>query len=430
MIDVAKTGMFGIPVGTFRWDDRYEVVRFEYDHDFVGRGLEPSPLMMPVRTGRVYSFPNLDRGTFQGLPGMLADSLPDTYGRALFDKWLALTGQTSSNPIETLCFLGKRCMGALEFEPAMDAPYDTRTKFEIDTLVDVARDALDEKSSFGVNLNDDKKAAIAEILRLGTSAGGQRAKAIIAYNKATGEVRSGQVEAPAGFDYYLIKLDGVSAKAGFKETENYGRLEYSFYQLAKACGIEMTECSLIEENGRAHFLTKRFDRHEGRKIHMQTLCGIAHYDYRLHRAYSYEQAFNVMRSLRLPFPDALELYRRMVFNVVVRNQDDHTKNISFLMAEDGKWRLSPAYDMGYAYNPKGGWTAAHQMSMNGKFDDITRDDLLAIAALNNIKDAAHIIDEVCDAASQWPKIAGECDVPTAMINAIAPNLLLGNRLIK
>ena len=171
MVDVAKVNMFGIPVGTFRWDDRYEVVRFEYDHDFVGRGLEPSPLMMPVRLGRVYSFPNLDRGTFQGLPGMLADSLPDTYGRALFDKWLALTGQTSSNPIETLCFLGKCCMGALEFEPAMDAPYDTQAKFEIDTLVDVARDALNEKSTFGVNLNDDRKAAIAEILRLGTSAG-------------------------------------------------------------------------------------------------------------------------------------------------------------------------------------------------------------------------------------------------------------------
>lgn len=430
MVDVAKVNMFGIPVGTFRWDDRYEVVRFEYDHDFVGHGLEPSPLMMPVRLGRVYSFPNLDRGTFQGLPGMLADSLPDTYGRALFDKWLALTGQTSSNPIETLCFLGKRCMGALEFEPAMDAPYDTQAKFEIDTLVDVARDALNEKSTFGVNLNDDRKAAIAEILRLGTSAGGQRAKAIIAYNKATGEVRSGQVEAPAGFDYYLIKLDGVTAKAGFKETENYGRLEYSFYKLAKACGIEMTECSLIEENGRAHFLTKRFDRNNGRKVHMQTLCGIAHFDYRLHRAYSYEQAFNVMRSLRLPFPDALELYRRMVFNVVVRNQDDHTKNISFLMDEDGKWRLSPAYDMGYAYKPQGGWTATHQMSMNGKFDDITRGDLLAVAALNNIKNGTHIIEEVCDAASQWPRIARECEVPTAMIDAITPNLLLGNRLFK
>ena len=242
MVDVARVNMYGVPVGTFRWDEQHEVAQFEYDSSFVDRGLEPSPLMMPVREGRVYSFAGLDRETFKGLPGMLADSLPDTYGRALFDKWLALTGRTSSNPIETLCFLGKRCMGALEFEPAMDIAYDPNARFEIDSLVSVASDALAQKSSFGVNLNDDKKTAIAEILRLGTSAGGQRAKAIIAYNSDTGEVRSGQVETPAGFEYYLIKLDGVSATVGLKATGNYGRLEYSIYKLAKACGIEMTEC--------------------------------------------------------------------------------------------------------------------------------------------------------------------------------------------
>lgn len=418
MVDVAKVNMFGMPVGTFRWDERYEVVRFEYDTSFVGRGLEPSPLMMPVREGRIYSFGDLDKETFKGLPGMLADSLPDTYGRALFDKWLALTGRTSSNPIETLCFLGKRCMGALEFEPAMDITYDKNAKFEIDSLVNVASEALSQKSSFGVNLNDDKKTAIAEILRLGTSAGGQRAKAIIAYNKATGKVRSGQVEAPSGFDYYLIKLDGVSATAGFKKTGNHGRLEYSFYKLAKACGIEMTECSLIEENSRAHFLTKRFDRENGKKIHMQTLCGIAHFDYRLHCAYSYEQAFNVMRALRLPYSEAQEMFRRMVFNVVVRNQDDHTKNISFLMNESGKWRLSPAYDMGYAYNPNGRWTATHQMSINGKYDEITREDLLAFAQQNNIKEAADIIDDTCEVVSHWPEIANDCGVLPEIINTI------------
>lgn len=424
MVDVAKVNMFGMPVGTFRWDERYNVARFEYDSSFVGRGLEPSPLMMPVQEGRVYSFAGLDRETYKGLPGMLADSLPDTYGRALFDRWLALTGRTSSNPIETLCFLGKRCMGALEFEPAMDFTYDPNALFEIDSLVKVARDALTEKTSFGVNLNDDKKAAIAEILRLGTSAGGQRAKAIIAYNKETGEVRSGQVEAPAGFNYYLIKLDGVSATVGFKATGNHGRLEYSFYKLAKACGIEMTDCSLIEENGRAHFLTQRFDRNNGKKIHMQTLCGMAHFDYRIHRAYSYEQAFNVMRALRLPYSAAQEMFRRMVFNVVVRNQDDHTKNISFLMGEDGIWRLSPAYDMGYAYNPKGGWTATHQMSINGKFDDITRQDLTTFAHQNNIKDAAMIIDEVSEVASQWPNLAAECGVPKTVTDTIVSNMLL------
>ncbi len=422
MVDAATVNMFGMPVGTFRWDNQYGIVRFEYDTSFVGRGIEPSPLMMPVQEGRIYSFAGLDRETFKGLPGMLADSLPDTYGRAMFDRWLALNGRTSSNPIETLCFLGKRCMGALEFEPAMDISYDANAKFEIDTLVDVAREALSDKSSFGVNLNEDKKQAISEILRLGTSAGGQRAKAIIAYNKNTGEVRSGQVDAPFGFDYYIIKLDGVSAKAGLKETENYGRLEYSFYKLARACNIEMTECSLIEENGRAHFLTKRFDRKDGKKIHMQTLCGIAHFDYRLHHGYSYEQAFNVMRALRLSYSEAKEMFKRMAFNVVVRNNDDHTKNISFLMGEDGTWRLSPAYDMVYAYNPEGGWTATHQMSVNGHFDNITRQDLISFAQQNNIREASLIIDEICDAVSQWPEIANKCEVPSQIIEHVSSNI--------
>ena len=423
MVDVARVNLFGQRMGTFRWDGRYQTVQFEYDRDFVGRGWEPSPLMMPVREGRIYSFTGLTRETYMGLPGMLADSLPDSYGRALFDRWLALTGRTSGNPVETLCFLGRRCMGAMEFEPAIEAGYNPDQHFEIDSLVDVAREALSNKAAFGVNLNDDKKAAIAEILRLGTSAGGQRAKAIIAYNKATGEVRSGQVEAPAGFDYYLIKLDGVSAQADFRETENYGRLEYSFYKLATACGIDMTECSLLEENGRAHFMTRRFDREGGRKVHMQTLCGMAHYDFRLLRAYSYEQAFGVMRALRLPYSDAQEMFRRIVFNVIVRNQDDHTKNISFLMGEDGRWRLSPAYDMGYAYNPQGGWTAMHQMSVNGKYDKITRDDLLALATANNIKNPSEIIEEVQETASRWTEIAREADVPKEMISAIEPNMI-------
>ena len=424
MVDVAIVKMFGNPIGVFRWDSRYDIVQFEYNKDFIGRGLEPSPLMMPVQSGRIYSFGDIGRETFKGLPGLLADSLPDTYGRALFDRWLILTGRTSSNIVETLCFLGKRCMGALEFEPAIDVDYNLDSKIAIDSLVEVAREALLNKENFGVNINDDRKAAIAEILRLGTSAGGQRAKAIIAYNKTTGEVRSGQTDVPDGFDYYIIKLDGVSATTGFREAENYGRLEYSFYKLVKACGIDMSECSLIEENGRAHFLTKRFDRENGKKVHMQTLCGIAHYDYRLHRAYSYEQAFNVMRALKLPYSQAQEMFRRMVFNVIVRNQDDHTKNISFLMGEDGVWRLSPAYDMGYSYNPNGGWTATHQMSINGKFDDITRKDLLECGAKNNIKNASLIIDEVCEIASQWPTMAKECDVPQSMIDMITANMQL------
>lgn len=420
MVDIAKVKLYGNDLGTFRWNERYGVAQFEYADSFIGRGIEPAPLMMPVREGRVYSFGDIGRETFKGLPGMLADSLPDTYGRALFDRWLVLTGRQSGNSIETLCFLGNRCMGALEFEPAMDVPYNSNTQIEIDSLVSVASEALAEKQHFGANLSDDKKAAIAEIVRLGTSAGGQRAKAIIAYNKNTGEVLSGQIDAPSGFDYYLIKLDGVTAEVGFRETQNFGRLEYSFYKLVKECGIEMSECSLIEENGRAHFLTKRFDRVNREKVHMQTLCAVAHYDYQLLRAYSYEQAFNVMRSLRLPYSQAQEMFRRIVFNVVVRNQDDHTKNISFLMGKNGKWRLSPAYDMGFAYNPDGGWTSQHQMSINGKFDGITRNDLLEIAKRNNIKEAADIIDQISTVASGWDKIARECEVPSKMVEAILP----------
>lgn len=424
MVDVAQVKMYGKTVGFVSWNTQYGIARFEYDADFVKSGVQPSPIFMPAKEGRIYSFGDLNRETFKGLPGMLADSLPDTYGRALFDKWLALTGRTSGNPIETLCFMGKRCMGALEYEPAIEGMFAPEQRLELDNLVAVASEALTEKDSFQTNLSDDRRAAIAEILRLGTSAGGQRAKAIIAYNPQTGEVRSGQIEAPDGFDYYLIKLDGVSATAGFRETGNYGRLEYSFAKLAIACGIEMTECSLVEENGRAHFLTKRFDRIAGEKVHMQTLCGIAHYDYRLLRGYSYEQAFNIMRGLHLSYQEAQEMFRRVVFNVVVRNQDDHTKNISFLMDKHGKWRLSPAYDMVYAYNPDGAWTSAHQMSVNGKFYDISRADLLELASRNNIRNASQIIDQVRDVCSGWSVIAKECDVPQAMIDRIIPNMLL------
>lgn len=424
MVDVAKVRLYGKNLGAFRWDAARNVAQFEYDPSFISTGLEPSPIVMPVRPGRIYSFGNLNPDTFNGLPGMLADSLPDTYGKALFEKWLAMTGRTSGNPIESLCFLGKRCMGALEFEPATGPDTDANMKFEIDSLVSVAREALQGKESFNVNIKEDRKKAVSEILRLGTSAGGQRAKAIIAYNKQTGEIRSGQIPAPDGFEYYIIKLDGVSAEAGFKETQNFGRLEYSFSLLVKECGIEMSDCSLIEENGRAHFLTKRFDRMGTEKIHMQSLCGIAHYDYMERGAYSYEQSFNIMRRLGLPYSQAQEMFRRIVFNVVMRNQDDHTKNISFLMERNGKWHLSPAYDMGFAFNPTGRWTSSHQMSVNGKYDNIQRTDLLALADLNGIKNASETIDKICDAASGWAEIAKNCGVPKKIINAITPHLLI------
>lgn len=424
MVDVARVKLYGATVGAIQWDSRYEIGRFEYDKTFINSGLQPSPLLMPTVLGKVYTFANINRDTFHGLPGMLADCLPDTYGRALFNKWLSLTGRTSANPVETLCYFGNRCMGALEFEPAIVSTVSENQKFDLDSLIEVAKEAISEKSKFETNISKNTKNAVSEIVRLGTSAGGQRAKAIIAYNKQTGEIRSGQIPAPDGFEHYLIKLDGVSAETGFKQTENFGRLEYSFYLLAKKCGINMMDSELIEENGRAHFLTKRFDRKNGDKIHTQTLCGIAHYDFKQLRAYSYEQNFNVMRTLRLPYPDAVEMFRRMVFNVIVRNQDDHTKNISFLMDRNGVWRLSPAYDMGYSYNPNGGWTAMHQMSINGKYDKILRSDLLACAEKNHIKSAGSIIDEILEVANSWQLIAKECGVPNNFITSILPNMLL------
>jgi serine/threonine-protein kinase HipA len=254
---------------------------------------------------------------------------------------------------------------------------------------------------------------------VGTSAGGQRAKAVIAYNDTTGEVRSGQLSAPEGFDYWLIKLDGVTNKE-LGDPQHFGEIEYIHYLLAKEAGINMTECRLLRENGRAHFMTRRFDRQNGEKIHMQTLCGLAHYDFRQLRMYSYEQAFQVMRRLRLPYSDAEEFFRRMVFNVVARNQDDHTKNISFLMDKTGTWHLSPAYDMSWAYNPSGEWTSVHQMSINNKWDDITREDLLKVAYEMNIKKAPKIIDQVVDAVALWPTLAQtRSDIPQPTIDYIS-----------
>lgn len=418
MVDVARVILFGENIGSLLWDEARNKAIFEYDRAFVGKGIEPSPLMMPVREGVAYSFGNSCNETFNGLPGMIAESLPDTYGRALFQQWLSVIGRSSGNPVESLCFMGTRCMGALEYEPAVDVPWNNTTSFAIEQLINVAQAALNEKNAFVSNLHDNTKSAVADILRLGTSAGGQRAKAIIAYNPATGEVRSGQVPAPAGFSHHIIKLDGVSGETGLHETNNHGRIEYSFYLLATACDITMTESSLIEENGRAHFITKRFDRVNEKKIHSQTLCGIAHYDYRLLHAYSYEQVFEIMRSLRLTYIEAQEMFRRMVFNVVIRNQDDHTKNISFLMDSKGCWSLSPAYDLAFAFNPKGGWTSQHQMSINGKFDEITRADLLACAQRNNIKNAEEIIDNVVDICSKWKSTACNCGIPNTTIDRI------------
>ena len=424
MITLADIYLWGQHAGTVAWDENYQAASFEFTPEFASGQWDISPLMMPVRQRQIYQFPSLNKDTFVGLPGLLADALPDAFGKALLDKWLVSVGRTFANPVERLCYQGKRSMGALEFVPAQDNYLEQGTKLEIDSLVEVAREVLDEKKKLDVNVNEDTKEAIANIVRVGTSAGGQRAKAVIAYNENTGEVRSGQIDVPDGFSHWLLKLDGVT-NAELGDPKHYGKIEYVYYLMARVAGINMTECRLLEENGRAHFMTRRFDRLSGNeKVHMQTLCGIAHYDYKMLHAYSYEQAFQVMRQLRLPYSQAEEMFRRMVFNVIARNQDDHTKNISFLMDKNGRWSLSPAYDMSWSYNPKGVWTSRHQMSVNGKWDDITRADLLALAKNVNIKQADAIIDEVKEGVSKWRTFATQYSIPSEMVKGIDSTLLL------
>ena len=424
MITFADVYIWGQHAGTVAWDESRQAGSFEYTPEFVQSGLELSPLMMPLQAHRVYQFPNLSPDTFIGLPGLLADALPDAFGKALLDRWLTSVGRTFANPVERLCYQGKRSMGALEFVPAQDNYLERGTQLEIDSLVEVAREVLDTKKQLNVNLNEDTNEAIANIIRVGTSAGGQRAKAVIAYNDTTGEVRSGQIEAPDGFSHWLLKLDGVT-NAELGDPKHYGQIEYIYHLMAREAGINMTECRLLEENGRAHFMTRRFDRINGdEKVHMQTLCGIAHYDYKMLRAFSYEQVFQVMRRLRFSYGQAEEMYRRMVFNVIARNQDDHTKNISFLMDKNGQWSLSPAYDLSWAYNPKGAWTSKHQMSINNKWDDINRDDLLSVAKNVNIRHANEIINKVVEAVSRWPQWAKKYSIPSHSITNIQNALLL------
>ena len=423
MVNLAKISIWGEYAGAVLWDGRTETASFEYDPDFIRYGWDLSPLMMPLRDSGAKSFPGLSRHTFLGLPGLLADALPDAYGTALLERWLSSQGRTFANPVERLCYQGKRSMGALEFEPASDDGLEAGSVIEVSSLVGIAAEVLNQKQGLDASFDKDTREAIAGIIRVSTSAGGQRAKAVIAFNEDTGEVRSGQVDAPDGFNHWLIKLDGVTNKI-LGDPQHFGQIEYVYYLMARMAGLEMMECRLLEENGRSHFMTRRFDRAGNKgKVHMQTLCGIAHYDYRMKQAYSYEQAFEVMRRLRLPYGQAEQFFRRMVFNVVARNQDDHTKNISFLMGRDGVWRLSPAYDVSWAYNPAGEWTSHHQMSVNGKWDGIGREDLLSVAGKMHVKHAGKIIDEVCDAVSGWVRLAREYAIPEDMVKGIENTLL-------
>jgi serine/threonine-protein kinase HipA len=423
-VDAAFVNLWGRTAGAVAWDDQRGYATFEYDPDFLDSGLDLSPLHMPLgaarRGGVRFTFPALPRNTFMGLPGLLADALPDRFGNHLIDAWLAAQGRRREDfsPVERLCYVGSRGIGALEFAPALRGVPEDAAPVDIAELVTLAREVLRERAGLSTSLTSGT-GAIADILRVGTSAGGARAKAVIAINDATGEIRSGQVDAPPGFAHWLLKFDGVQDR-DLHDPEGYGRLEYACHLMAVTAGIAMSECRLLEEGGRAHFLTRRFDRTpEGGRLHLQTLCGLAHLDYNDAGAHSYEQAFAAARELRLPYPDLAELYRRMVFNAGARNQDDHTKNMGFLMDAQGVWRLAPAYDVIYAYNPDGRWTSRHQMSMGGKRDGMTRDDLLDVARVVGVKKAEGIIDHVRAALAEWPRFAAAAGVPDRQAAGVA-----------
>lgn len=422
MTTLAEVKLWGRTIGAVSLEDGENIASFQYDPEFVNSKIEISPVAMPL-SNKVYSFPELPYPSFRGLPGLLSDSLPDRFGNLLINEWLARQGRTadSFNAVERLCYTGRRGMGALEYSPILGPEFSGTDEIQVDALVTLASEILSHRNSLQASISNDE--TLKEILRVGTSAGGARAKAVIAWNKKTGEVRSGQISAGSGFQYWLLKFDGVRGNKDkeLEDPKGYGAIEYAYYKMAQKAGIEMSECRLLEENGRRHFMAKRFDRTDsGGKLHMQSLGAIAHFDFNTAGAYSYEQAFQVIRQLGLSMDSVEEQFRRMVFNIIARNQDDHVKNIAFLMNKSGEWRLSPAFDMTYSYNPIGAWTSVHQMSMNGKREKFSLEDFreCAKSALLKRGRADIIIEEVQDATNLWPEAANEAHIPEGTINQI------------
>lgn len=412
-MSTASVELWGKRIGAVSWLAERELGVFQFTPEFATSGIQVAPVHMPLREAP-YEFAGLNKHTFKGLPGMLADSLPDKFGNALIDTWLASQGRAkaSFNPVERLCYTGTRGMGALEYKPARVAASPTKVRrVDVDRLVDLSNQILNNRKGLAGKLTGaDDVRDIEDILRVGTSAGGARAKAILAWNEKTGEFRSGQVEAGQGYTHWLMKFDGVNENKDkeLADPQGFGRIEYAYHLMAQRAGIHMMRCRLHEEGGRAHFMTKRFDRtDDGDKLHYQSLGALRHFDFNMAGAHSYEQALETIQTLRLKAKDVEQQIRRALFNIIARNQDDHVKNIGFVMDKEGEWRLSPAFDVAYSYNPAGEWTSQHQMSLSAKRDGFERSDLVAFGRFAGLKArrANTLLDEVIDAVRLWPEHA-------------------------
>ena len=429
MISTALVKLWGTVIGAVSLDDTQRSAAFEYDSAFLSSGIEVSPIVMPLKKG-VYTFPSLSYESFHGLPGLLSDSLPDKFGNELINVWLAKQGRLpeSFNAVERLCYTGTRGMGALEYEPAVSSLVEESSQIQVSELVELASMVLSNRKNLKVVLEECDKKKLTEslkhIISIGTSAGGARAKALIAWNPKTNEVRSGQIKTNSDFEYWLMKFSGVSGNKD-KEDEDladFGMIEYAYYLMAIDCGINMMPCRLLNDGKNRHFMTKRFDRTaEGKKLHMQSLAAMGHFDFNAAGSTSYEQCFTILNTLGLGHHEKLDMFRRMVFNVAACNCDDHVKNISFLMDKSGKWTLSPAYDVSFAYNPDGAWTSSHQMSINGKRKNIAASDFETCARIAGLKNAEvkTVVSEICTSLSHWKEFAATAGVTGERAEAIA-----------
>ena len=423
---IAEIKLWGDRVGILSKNtDRLTHV-FQFDAEFLKKGLDIAPLLMPLKSldaQKVFSIipdDETDFLTYRSLPAFIADSLPDSFGNRVIEAWLARQDRdmNSFSAIERLCYTGERGMGALEYHPLFSVN-EKIVDVNIPELIQLADDVLSERRNLQTNLSRGDE-ALMDIVRVGSSAGGARPKAVIAYNELTGEIKSGQIaDLPEGFEHWLIKLDGVSKSEELGLSSGMGRVEYAYYLMAKDCNIEMTECRLLEEGERAHFMTRRFDRPcNGEKLHIQTLNAIARMSYKRIDKHYYEQLFSTIREMRLPHSAIEQQYRRMVFNVVAKNCDDHTKNVSFLMDKNGNWSLSPAYDMSYAYAPSGFWNRRHLMGINGKFENFTMDDLEKAGSAEGIRNRKRIIEQICDVVNCWQKYARSVGIEKSLYEKI------------